>query len=187
MPFSRASLFIALLVAAVTVRASNLDVNLGSNAAYIDYSASLTATGLAGDLGYLHHTDRVDMGQAGLELVGNASPVGSPVIFGVGGKLVYISPKQINENGTVIALGGHFNFTWPTYNRFALGGELYYAPSIVSFNKADRFLEFGVRAGYQILRNAEVYVGYRHVSAAFTGTSSLTLDNTFMAGLNLSF
>lgn len=187
MLLKRASLLAALLAAAFTVHADNLDINLGSNAAYIDYSTAMTGSGLYGDLGYLHHTDQVDMGQAGLELVGNASPVGSPVIFGVGGKLFYVSPKQLNENGTVVGLGGHVNFTWPTYNRFVIGGELYYAPSIVSFNKADRFLEFGVHAGYEILRNAQVYVGYRHVGAAFTGTSTVTLDSTIMAGLNITF
>jgi hypothetical protein len=44
-----------------------------------------------------------------------------------------------------------------------------------------------VRAGYSVLRNAEIYVGYRHVAAAFTSSSTVTLDNTFMVGLSLTF
>ena len=183
-----AGLFVALTLAAFAAHASNLDVNLGSNAASINFATNLTNTGLEGDIGYLHHTDSVDIGSAGLLVVGNSNPVGSPFIFGVGGKLFFISPKQSSGNGTVLGLGGHFNYTWPTYNRFTIGGELYFAPKIVSFNNADRFLQYGVNAGYEILHNAELYVGWRHVSAAFTGSNgNVTLDSTFMVGLNLSF
>ncbi|HVA54363.1 MAG TPA: YfaZ family outer membrane protein [Gammaproteobacteria bacterium] len=180
-------LFLALAATAFAVQADNLDINLGSNAASVNFSTSLTSTGLEGDLGYLHHTDQVDIGSAGLMVVGDSNPVGSPFIFAVGGKLFFISPKQNIGNGTVLGLGGRFNYTWPSYNRFTIGGELYYAPKIVSFNNADRYLQYGVNAGYEILRNAELYVGYRHISVAFTGTSTLTLDSTFMVGLNLSF
>ncbi|MGH8372644.1 MAG: YfaZ family outer membrane protein [Gammaproteobacteria bacterium] len=187
MQYLRAGLFALLAVLTFGANADNLDVNLGSNAAMVSYSANLTNSGLEGSLGYLHHTDSVDIGSVGLGLVGNASPVGSPLLFGVGGKALFISPKYGSENGVAIGLGAHFHYVWPSYNRFAIGGELYYAPSIVSFNHADRYLEFGVRAGYSVLRNAEIYVGYRHVSAAFTNTSNVTLDNTFMAGLTLTF
>lgn len=187
MQYRRAGLLVLLAAFALAANAGNLDVNLGSDAAEVGYSANLTNTGLEGSLGYLHHTDRVDIGSLGLGLVGNASPVGSPLLFGVGGKLLFISPVNSTDNGVAVGLGAHFHYVWPSYNRFAIGGELYYAPSIVSFNHTERYMEFGVRAGYSVLRNAEIYVGYRHVSAAFTGTNSLTLDNTFMAGLSLTF
>lgn len=187
MLYRRAGLFVLLTAFAFGAIADDLDVNLGSDAAAVGYSASLTNTGLEGSLGYLHHTGRVDIGSVGLGLVGNASPVGSPLLFGVGGKLLFISPDNYVDNGVVVGLGAHFHYVWPSYNRFAIGGELYYAPNIVSFDHADRYLEFSVRAGYSVLRNAEVYIGYRHVSAAFTGSHAITLDNTFMAGLSLSF
>jgi YfaZ precursor len=180
-------LLAALTVTAFATHANNLDINLGSNAVAVNYSAGLTNTGLEGDIGYLHHTDSVDIGDVGLQVVGDSNPAGSPFIFAVGGKLFLINPKQNYGNGTVLGLGGRFNYTWPTYNRFQIGGELYYAPSIVSFNNADSYLQFGVNAGYEILRNAELYVGYRHISASFTHTGTLTLDSTFMVGLNLSF
>ncbi|MGH8398292.1 MAG: YfaZ family outer membrane protein [Gammaproteobacteria bacterium] len=182
-----AGVLVALSVMAFGAQASNLDLNLGSNAAAVDFSTNLTNTGLQGDLGYLHHTSQVDIGSAGVQVVGNSNPVGSPFIFAVGGKVFFISPKQYNGNGTVLGLGGSFDYTWPTYNRFHIGGELYYAPNIVSFNNADRYLQYGVKAGYEILHNADLYVGYRHITAAFTGTSTVTLDSTFMVGLNLSF
>lgn len=183
-----AGLFMALGGVGLAAHAANLDINLGSNSAAINYAANLTGSGLEGTVGYLHHTDSVDIGNVGLLVSGNANPTGSPAIFGVGVKAFFISPKQISGNGTVLGLGGQFNYTWPDYNRFNIGGELYYAPKIVSFNNANRFLEYGVNAGYEILRNAELYVGWRHVSAAFSSShGNVTLDSTFMVGLNLNF
>lgn len=187
MRIQSAGILLALASVAFGAHAANLNVNLGSNAASINYAANLTPSGLQGTVGYLHHTDSVDIGNVGLLVTGNSNPTGSPLIFGVGGKLFFISPKQVSGNGTVLGLGGQFNYTWPYYNRFNIGGELYVAPKIVSFNNADRFLEYGVNAGYEILRNAELYVGWRHVSAAFSGTSTVTLDSSFMVGLNLTF
>ena len=187
MRLKHAGLFLVLASAAFAARGANLDFNLASNALAVDYTASLTDTGLEGDIGYLHHTDRVDIADVGLDLKGNASPVGSPLIFGVGGKFFYISPKGTSSNGEVIGIGAHFRYTWPTYNRFAIGGELYYAPSVVSFGDADRYLQYGVRAAYEILRNADVYVGYRHVSAAFNGSPNVTLDSSIVVGMSLTF
>ena len=182
----RVALFLVLAAAACAARGANLDFNLASNAVQADFTDNLTDTGLEGTLGFMHHTDRVDLFDAGADLVGNASPVGSPLIFGVGGKFFYISPKG-GSNGEALAIGAHFRWTIPAYNRFALGGELYYAPKIVAFQSADRFWEGRVTANYQILRNADAYIGYRYVSAAFNGSQSLTLDSSVILGLSLTF
>lgn len=187
MRFQRTGLFLLLAATAFSAQAANLDFNLGSNAAAVDYTASLTDSGLEGDLLYLHHTNKVDIGAAGVDLVGNASPVGSPLIFGMGGKLFYLNPKNGEGSGSALGVGAHFRYTWPTYNRFILSGELYYAPNIVSFQNVDHFMLVGVSAGYEVLRNADVYVGYRHVSASFNGSQDVTLDTSFMLGLNLTF
>jgi hypothetical protein len=187
MRLHRAALFLTLVTAACAAQGADLDFNLASNAVAAEFSTNLTDTGLEGSLGYLHHSDRVDLFDAGADLVGNASPVGSPLIFGVGGKFFYISPKNGIDNGEALGVGAHFRYTWPYFNRFAVGGELYYAPNIVAFQSADRFLEGRLTANYQILRNADAYVGYRYVSAAFNGNTNVTLDSSIIVGLSLSF
>jgi hypothetical protein len=183
----RIALFLALAAAAsASQAANNLDFNLASNAVAADFSTNLTDTGAEGSLGFLHHTDRVDLFDVGADVVGNASPVGSPLIFGVGGKFFYISPQGV-DNGEALAIGGHFRYTWPYFNRFAVAGEFYYAPNIVAFQSADRFWEGRLTANYQILRNADAYVGYRYVSASFNSSPSMTLDSSVIIGLSLSF
>lgn len=182
----RAALFLALASTALATRAADVDLNLASNAVSANFTTNLTDTGLQGTLGFIHHTDRADLFDAGADLVGNASPVGSPLIFGVGAKFFYIVPKGA-DNGEALGVGGHFRWTMPSYNRFALGGELYYAPNIVSFQSVDRFWEGRVTANYQILRNADAYIGYRYVSASFNGSQSVTLDSSVIVGFALSF
>jgi len=183
----RAGFFLIVVSLVSTTWAANLDIDLASNAASVTYTANLTDTGLEGSLGYLHHTNVVDVASGGLDLVGNASPVGSPLIFGVGGKLFVVDPKLVHANGAAVGLGAHFRYTWPDYNRFAIGGELYFAPSIVTFQDTQRYLQAGMRAEYEVLRNADVYIGYRYVTAAFKGTSTVTLDSSIVVGLSLNF
>ena len=187
MRFQRTALFLLLSGAVAAAQGANLDFNLASNAAAVDYTANLTESGLEGDLLYLHHTNKVDVGAAGVDLVGNASPVGSPLLFGVGAKLFYINPKGGQGSGSALGVGAHVRYTWPTYNRFALGGQLWYAPNIVSFQNVSHFMLVSVDAGYEVLRNADVYVGYRHVTGSFNGSQDVTLDTSFMLGLSLTF
>lgn len=187
MKFLRMALCVVLASFGLAGHAANVDFNLASNAVAADFTANLTETGLEGDLGFMHHSDRADVADVGLDLSGNASPVGSPLIFGIGAKAFAISPKNLNENGLAVGVGGHFRWTWPTYNRFAVGGELYYAPNIVSFRNTDRYLQASVRGAYQVLRNADVYVGYRYITAAFAGVSSVTLDSSVVVGMSLTF
>ncbi|MGH7489764.1 MAG: YfaZ family outer membrane protein [bacterium] len=187
MRLKHAGLFLILASAAFTAQGANLDFSLASNALAVDYTANLTDSGLEGDLGYLHHTDRVDIGSVGLDLTGNASPSGSPLIFGVGGKFFYVSPKSGIDNGEAIGIGAHFRYTWPTYNRFAIGGELYYAPSIVAFQSLDRYWQTRLTANYSVLQKADVYVGYRYITAAFNGHPSVTLDSSIIVGMSLTF
>ena len=181
-----AVLFLALAPMAFATWAADVDFNLASNAVAGDFTTSLTDTGLQGTLGFMHHTDRADLFDAGADLVGNASPVGSPLIFGIGAKFFYISPKG-GDNGEALGVGGHFRWTIPSYNRFAVGAEVYYAPNIVSFQSVDRFWESRVTANYQVLRNADAYVGYRYVSASFDGHPAATLDSSVIVGFQLSF
>lgn len=184
--YRAAALFLALAATAFAARAADVDFNLASNAVAGDFTTNLTDTGLQGTLGFMHHTDRVDLFDAGADVVGNASPVGSPLIFGVGAKFFYISPKGL-DNGEALGVGGHFRWTMPSYNRFALGAELYYAPNIVAFQSVDRFWESRVTANYQVLRNADAYIGYRYVSASFNGAPSKTLDSSVIVGFSVSF
>ena len=68
-----------------------------------------------------------------------------------------------NNNAIPIGIGASSYlpfFQVPTFIR----GEIEYAPSILSFNKANRFLKGNAEIGVQFIENAEAFVGYRNIS-----------------------
>lgn len=65
----------------------------------------------------------------------------------------------------------------PTFIR----AEIEYAPEILSFNKANRFLKANAEIGMQFIKNAEAFVGYRNISF------NHTYNNAIYAGVGFNF
>lgn len=167
---------------------SGLDVNVSNHSVRAAYDTELTFSGLDLSFEGMHNTDYGTLAGAGLGLRANANPSGSPVTVVIGAKALWIDPDYSGiSSGQVLALGGGVTFPLPTYNRIVFGGYLYWAPKITSFGNAKRFLEEEVRGGYRLLPNGTVYLGYRHVTAAFTNTDNLLIDNGFNLGFELRF
>jgi hypothetical protein len=186
MPFRQFGLALVLCLIATAAAAGNFDINVGSNVVRGDLSEVLP-TGLTGDIGWLHNSHNGDIGHIGFGFTGNANPVGAPFKVYVGPRLIYINPDHTNADGGALGLGGTFRWTWPTYNRLALGGQVYYAPSVTSFAGATHYLEYGVRLDYSILRAADVYVGWRRINVDFHHHNDMTIDDGFVGGLTFHF
>jgi hypothetical protein len=75
----------------------------------------------------------------------------------------------------------------PRYNRFAVSGELYWAPDLLTGGDADEYVDGTVRVGYSVTRQADVYVGARYVSADYDNRPSIKFDTGLHAGFNLRF
>ncbi len=173
--FSSAPLLAAELDFNVSDDALNLRfANGGDNGARIDY-------------GLLYNEDAdVYIGNIGLHMVDNAGSETSPVIFGLGGKLLFLDSEI--EDGGAIALGAFVRYNFPGANRFAVAGSLHYAPSVTAFSDMERYLEYEIRGEYEILRNGSVYLGYRLVETRFEGMpESAELDDGLHFGMRFSF
>ncbi len=183
--------FTALLVlgpAVALAQGSGLDINISNHAVYGAYDTELTLSGLDLSFEGLHNKDRGDFFGAGLGLRADANPGGSPVYALIGVKALWINPSYGNvSSGTALALGGGVQFALPQYNRIMFGAFVYWAPSVTSFGNSERFLEGEVRAGYRVLPNGTVYLGYRHVTARFNNTGDLLIDNGLHIGFSLRF
>lgn len=179
---------LALAPAAALAQGSGLDINVSNHAVRAAYDTELTLSGLDLSFEGLHNSDRGDLLGAGLGLRANANPGGSPVYATIGAKALWINPGYKNvTSGTAIALGGGLEMALPQYNRIMFGGYVYWAPSVTSFGNSKRFLEEELRVGYRVLPNGTVYLGYRHVTARFTNTGDLLIDNGFNLGFSLRF
>lgn len=172
--------------AATLTPVNMLDFNLDDNTVRGSFVTPITRTGLYANVGWMHNTDRGDVANAGVQLLGDAGVGPNPLHAGIGGQFFYINPKHGDADGESVALGGFVQYQLPRFNRIGFGGHVYYSPSIISFGDVDRYFEYGVRAGYQVLRNANVYVGYRQIKADFGG-GYFDLDSGFHVGVNLTF
>lgn len=184
---------------------STLDLNLDDNSARIAFNTPITPTGLYANAAYLYNQDRGDVFNAGVHLIGDAGVGPNPLHAGLGGQFYYVNPDRGAPCGNIclvtggspgpfaragsgeaIAIGGFVQYQLPRYNRIGFGGHIYYAPGIISFGGLNRFLEYGVRADYQVLRNANVYIGYRQIKADF-GPGFGDMDSGFHVGMQLNF
>ncbi|MEX0900539.1 MAG: YfaZ family outer membrane protein [Gammaproteobacteria bacterium] len=130
------------------------------------------------------NSDRKALG-VGFHAVDNAYTVETPVFVGLGGRLLWVDGGL--ESGTVLAFGANGRVAMPDMDRFAVTAHAYFAPSITSFGRADRFFEIAMRGEYQVLESAWVYAGYRRSDADFEGTPSIALDSGIHLGMRFTF
>jgi hypothetical protein len=175
--------FLGMFAHAPAAPALSLDLNLSDDAAEFKLGSVSRGGILETQFSWLHEQDRGDLLGLGLHMVDDANPGGSPLRIGIGGRLLAIDTP--GPDGMALAVGGHFRYTLPGMNRLGLGGELYYAPSIVSGGDLERHLQWALRAEYQILRQANLYAGYRRVRPNFGQT--VTFESGMHVGLRLDF
>jgi hypothetical protein len=60
--------------------------------------------------------------------------------------------------------------------------------NVTSFSDQREYLEVGARVGYNVLKDADVYVGLRRIEAKYDGFSGwFEFDSGFNAGFELRF
>lgn len=180
----------AFLLAAVGgAKADSLDLNLNNDAVRLTFSWDARDDKLTFDAGWLHHQDNGNVAHVGMHLVDfAASGPGAPEV-GIGGRLFYIDgdtgPSSVS--GGALGLGGFFRYALPQANRFSVKGHLYFAPDVVAFGDSKQYVEASLGMGYNVLRDADLYIGYRYVQARFDGGPDLTMDTGVHIGLRLNF
>jgi hypothetical protein len=178
---------VAFLAASPAAWPAGLDLNLNADAVSItgDFDVS---NNLVADASLFYHQDNGSILAGGLHLTGDASGGRSPVRAGLGGRLYYVdSDTRGKDSGAALGLGGFVEYTFPQYDRFSVGANLHYAPGIVSFGEVDDYLEFNAWAGYSVLRDGVVYLGYRKIDVSFDNSPDVTFDNGVNIGLKLRF
>lgn len=180
-----ALLFISLVQ---TVQADSPALDVSFNADVFKVGFSFPAFNRAAvDASWLHSEDDGEVVGIGLFRTGLASPGANPVKAGLGAKLVYGDPDKGGSSGGSIALGGYFRWVFPNFDRIGIGGELYYAPGVLSFSDTDTYDEESIYVSYDIMQDAWVYLGLRHVQMKFEDDPDVTFDTGVHLGVRLSF
>ena len=179
------SLCTGLASAQTTHRA--FDINLNDDAARAALFLRAGNPKLLADLGWLHHQTRGDVIHVGIHLVDEASDGKDPLQAGLGVRFVYTQPNIALVDGGALALGGFVRYTLPNANRFNVGGYLYYAPDVVSFGDVQEYYEVGARVGYNVVRDADVYLGVRSTKADYGGPGRFSFDSGLHIGFEIRF
>lgn len=171
--------------------ADSLDFNVHNDAMRAIYTMDLSKRGHAGlsaEFGLLYSEDkrRLDdiLLHAGMHVSGENWSESGTFNIRLGGRLIHSSPADLD----LIALAPGVQLRFSPAHRVGLGGHLYFAPKILSFGDAERYREYAVRADYQVLPQAFVYVGYRYIDVNIEdGPSSVELDKSVHMGLKMLF
>ena len=179
-------LLIAVLSTGVTAAAHEIDLSLNEDALRLAYATEV-GDGLRIDGGFLTDADEGEVVHAGFQVMGEAAPASQKLTAGIGGRLAYLDGDGSQREGYALGLGGSVRWAVPRYDRFAVTGELYWAPDILTGGDAEEYVDGTVRVGYSVTRQADVYVGARYVSADYDDRPSIKFDTGLHAGLNLRF
>ena len=185
---SRTLVLVPLLLAGSLTGAAELDLSVSNDSARLAVSGPVRGDNVQVEGSLLHHQDNGNvLGVAGY-LTGAAAGGNAPLEAGLGLKLSWIDhDRGLEEDGGALAIGGFLRYTLPEYDRFAVGGGLYYAPDVLSFGDVQDHLELSGWASYSVIRQAELYLGWRSVKTDFDDEGEVTLDTGFHLGLRARF
>lgn len=186
---SRALLLAGLmLTASPSAFANSLDLSFNDNTARVA-GAFDPSEKMQIQASWLHNQDRGDVASVGLFQVGFASSGNQPIEAGLGLKAVFTDADNNfgGGNGSSLALGGFGRWVIPGADRFAVGGEIYLAPGVLSFSDQDGYREGAVYVSYDVLKSTYIYLGYRYLKASYDNRPNLAFDDQFHIGFRMNF
>ena len=178
---------VGLLLCSAAALADELNLSLNTDSVRLEYARPIASRPLEWDLGWLHHTDNGDFVHGSLHVVGRMKEGAAPVSGGLGLRLAYMNGDLSNQSGLGLGLGGFARYVFPNLDRLSLRGHGYYAPEILASNDLDEFVDVGVQLAYNVIREADAYVGLRYVSADYEDATSANFSTWLHIGLGLRF
>lgn len=177
----KSALLIAMLGATATASAAvNLHAEAGEKFTNLSASFGASDPGLTFNGNWGHSDDDGDVAGLGM---GFNLPLGS-VLFTVGGKALYLSPKDGDE-GYAVAVGGGAQV--PLGDFITVFGDYYYSPDSLSSGVED-YVEANAGVRLKVIKSMNIEAGYRYIDmAGKNGHRDNTLADGAYAGFNFTF
>ncbi|MDH4274445.1 MAG: YfaZ family protein [Gammaproteobacteria bacterium] len=188
--FRQLGLGLVLGMAAWGAMAQSAQVALSNDSAHFRYGMLVGGQSFGRSevaVGAFFNKDDNVLGDFGLFIVDEAGSKVPGLEAGVGGKLVTARSKTPDRNFFVGALGLSLRYAIPGVTRLAIGGDAFYAPSIVSGLDADNYIEYSGRVEYEILPQAGIFVGYRYMGGDDTHKVRIDINKSVHLGLRVTF
>lgn len=170
--------FVALFTTAS--QASELTIDIGNNAFRTEFVSTELGPNSEISIGVLATDNDINVYTAKGLVSGDVENL-KHLNAALGVKTYYLSIPGDDQFG--FGLGGELGFKLPGNPRAKLETHMYYSPGITFSGDIDYVTDFSLRAGYQLLKNGEIYVGYRNLRAEHKGGYSIELNQ----GLNIGF
>lgn len=181
------ALSLALPLAAAPVLASDLDLSLTNDSVKGQVNFFSAQDDLQLGAGYTYHEGSRHIANVDFHAQGRTALGNLPTTAGIG--LRGIGWDDDHVDGGALGLGGFATVNVPDVPGLSFTGSLHYAPSILSFGDSDNMTSVEVRGSYRVIRNAEVFAGYRYLNTELdvAGSPDINLDEGVMAGMKIFF
>eukprot|EP00163_Fabomonas_tropica_P004165 TRINITY_DN13683_c0_g1_i1.p3 TRINITY_DN13683_c0_g1~~TRINITY_DN13683_c0_g1_i1.p3 ORF type:complete len:187 (+),score=44.91 TRINITY_DN13683_c0_g1_i1:634-1194(+) len=186
MKASRISLMV-LSLAAAPAFAGDVDLSLTDDSVKGQVNFFGNDNDIQLGTGYTYHEGGLDILNVDFHAQGRTAIGNLPTTAGIGMRGLAWDANRLE--GGAIGLGGFGTVNIPDVPGLSFTGALHYAPSILSFGDSDDLTSLELRANYRVIRNAEVFAGYRYLNTDLDvrGAGDVDLDEGIMAGMKIFF
>jgi hypothetical protein len=168
------------------VAADEIDVGLNADAFRVMYMHEFRSNSLQLDGGWMYHSDNGSVVHVGLNLSDVASNT-KELVAGLGGRLAYQDGEASGQSGFAVPIGGFLYFTPQKYNRITFGVAAYFAPDVLSTGDSTKYQDYTLRLAYNVMRQADIYVGARYVKGEYKNAPDVYYDTGMHIGFTLKF
>ena len=186
MKATRISLMI-LSLAAAPAFAGDVDLSLTDDSVKGQVNFFGSNNDLQLGTGYTYHEGGLDIFNVDFHAQGRTAIGNLPTTAGLGMRGLAWDESQFD--GGAVGLGGFATVNIPRVPGLSVPGALHYAPSILSFGDSDDMTSFELRGSYRVIRNAELFAGYRYLNTELDRPlrGDVDLDEGVMAGMKIFF
>jgi hypothetical protein len=198
--FWRHIVTLVLILDSATVWAENIDLNLRGSSIQIQYGFPMSeenpeksefhvgalyneTQNLMGDFGFLINNTKAAPDSPPEEIPSGVFAPKFATSFGMKGVITNTKPRALSS----VAFGVQLHFSPSSAPRFGILGQFYYAPSIVAFGGANRYVETGLRLEYEILPQTIAYLGYRRIEFGLKLLPAIIFDSGAQVGMKINF
>ncbi|VAW94567.1 hypothetical protein MNBD_GAMMA22-2413 [hydrothermal vent metagenome] len=170
------------------VFAGSINAQLSNDAARFMYTGGGATNRLQYEAGVIYDSNQDYLAMSGLLVSGEN--MDAPIVASLGIRAYYgeVTNDSIpTSTAAVIALGGDLSFSPVTLPGFEFGGHYYIAPDPVSFGDSNKLIDFGIRAGYQVIPLSTLFIGYQSVTVDIVNQGKVIVDEGIIFGMKFTF
>lgn len=180
------ALLLALSIAAAPALAADADFSLTDDSVKGQVNFFDGRSEIQAGAGYTYHEGSRHLLNGEFYAQGQTALGNLPTTAGIGFRGLLWDDDDLDGGG--VGIGGYATVNIPDVPGLSFGGSAHYAPSILSFGDSDAVTDIEAKISYRVIRNADVYAGYRYVNTDLDNSRrDVNLDEGVLMGMKIFF